>query len=410
MTRCAYFSLHSYLGEDLRGQAGASATILSGISAQMDVELVYLNTNDDVESVKAQLRRKFPLLKALHVITIPQTASVFKRLYYGGRLLPLSLASLARTDIKRVVSSIHNDPNVDIVHYDLMPWMIVHPCDGQYAKPTICSGTDAYSLAYLGKMKYEGSLLLRARDRMAALSFSRFERRYLRRADVVHLFSHRDVEYLRFHGLKVSFLQTNLPLDDKWFVSTSSWDPDKRGKRILLTGQHTHSWYLKGVSKFLERIWPAISRRHKDASLTIQSSHLSSQIESIAEMSERVRNVGYVQDYKRLFSEHDYFVHPLLTGTGQKTRLVNAMSQGLCCIATDEAVSGMELRPNVDYVPLELGDRIEQDSSRLCELLDHQNIAAEIALSGWTKARKNFSKRVVCEQIIDAYHKVLNGD
>lgn len=402
--RCAYFSFQQYSDDAPRGLTCASAAMLDSISRLIEVELIYLWPSKDRFEIAETLRERFPLVKGIRVFSYNPIASKMQRLICAARLLPLSLGGFLDANVRDNVRAIHKEQSFDVVHYDLMVWLFVHPSRKQLTKPTICSGHDAYSLAYFRKAPFRDNLFKRLREMLGGLIFSRFEARYLPKADIVHMFSENDVNYLRRKGVNAIFRLTNLPLEDKWFEGALV-KPQGSCKRILLSGQHSHPWYRKGVLQFLNVIWPQIHAKYPDATLTIHSSHLAPDIGEMAKTLEHVQVVGKVDDFRQLFAEHDYFVHPLLSGTGQKTRLAIAMAQGLCCIATDAAIAGMGMRPHKDYVPLNVNS---PDVGTILSILGNQELSRSIAQSGHSRVKAEFSIHSVGNKLVDIYAEAIS--
>jgi glycosyl transferase family 1 len=299
---------------------------------------------------------------------------------------------------------VHRDRSVDVVHYDLMTWLSVHPSVGLPTAPTVCSGHDAYSLAYRVKARFAGGPVARLCELARALAFERFERACLSRADVIHMVSPEDVRYLRDRGVGGNLRQVNMPLDDRWFVQRRNGRPV--GRRVLTSGFHSQSVYRIGLLRFLRTVWPAQVARFPDAALTVHSAEPTAETEAATLATPGATLVGIVPDFASLFEDHGLFVHPLLGGTGQKNRLAIALAQGACCLATDAAASGMGLAAFEDYLPF--SDLSGRDAALLGEALSSADLAATVAESGRRKMASEFSTRAVGTRLVDLYREAVD--
>ena len=399
--RCAYLTFQALLDPCATGQALASAAMLDAVSAMADVDLVCLTPSKDLAETSRLLRKRFPAVADVKLVSYQPRVPRRTRLRYALRLLPASLGALDSPEIRRAAAEAHADPSVDLVHYDLMTWLYVHPA---HAAPTVCSATDCYSLAYRTKARFAEGPVERTAELLKALAFERFERRYLRRADVVHMVSTEDVRYLLDRGVGGRLRAVNMPLEDRWLADRQGCRP--RARRVLASGFHTFPWYRIGLLRFLVGAWPPQAARFPDATLTVHSTRPTRETEAAVRAAPRAALVGVVPDYETLFADHDVFVHPLLGGTGQKSRLAIALAQGLCCLATGAAVSGMGLVPFEDYLPLD--DLSERDGALLGGALSNDELAAKVAANGRRKIASEFSTRAVGQRLIDLYREAID--
>ena len=398
--RCAYLSFQPFLDPLATGQTLASAAMLDAVSALADVVLVCLTPSDDLQETSRLLRQRFPAVCAVELVGYRPRVPRRTKLRYAFRCLPASLGALDSAEIRRVVAEIHRDRSIDVVHYDLMTWLHVHP---DPSAPTVCSAHDCYSLAYRVKARFARGPVEWAGQLIKALAFERFERRYLRRADVVHMVSAEDVRYLRDRGIGGVLRAVNMPIEDRWLVSRRDGPP--LGRNVLTSGFHSYPCYGTGLLRFLRGVWPPQAARFSDATLTVPSTHSTPDTEAAVRVAPRATLIGTVPDFASLFADHGFFAHPLLGGTGQKNRLAIALAQGACCLATDAAVSGMGLAPFEDYLPL--GDLSERDAAVLGAALGDRELAATVAANGRRRIASEFSTTVVGKRLVDLYREAI---
>jgi hypothetical protein len=401
--KCAFLSFQPFLDPHDYGQACASAAMLDAVSPLAEVELVYLTPSKDLIQTSRLLRERFPAVSAVKVVQYQRRVPWRRTLAHGTRLLPTTLATLDTERIRNAVFQLHSDPSIDVVHYDLMTWLYVHPDPTVPTAPTVCSGHGASSLACRRSAELAGNPFHRTRERVRALAFERFERRYLPKADIVHVASLEDARYLQGMGIDGVFRAVSMPLGDHWFVRPGDGRP--LGRRVLTSGEHAHPLYREGLLRFLSAVWPPQASRFPDVELTVHSAHPVHETEAAAFASPRTTLLGAAADFARLFAEHGIFVHPLLGSTGQRNRLAIALAQGVCCLATDAAVSGMGLTPFDHYLPLK--DLSAADAMRLGDVLESGELAARVGANGREKMMSEVGTKAVGTRLMDLYRETI---
>lgn len=405
LPRIAFVTLNS-LGIDRGGGSGcASAAILEGISAVTTVDLFHLNAGQPA-GIEDALRLRFPFVRDVHVIHSVPRQRHLTRLAFALRGLPVTLARLENSGALAALRSLHTSSEVDCVHYDFMSWLFLHSRLLGPTKPVICTGHDAFSLAYRRKAVLQSSSLLAARDRLAARAFGRFERRYLSLADAMHFVGAGDIAYLVSRGVRGRYVQINMPIEARWFEKNAQRGFSGRTRRFLLSGPFDHPWYSRGAQSFLEVVWPGVVARHPAARCEVHCPGIGRALRARFEGIPGITLTGWVDDYREVFRRNDFFVHPLLTGTGQKNRLAVALAQGLCCFATPAAAADMGMDAGHDFVLL---DRLDlRAAGTISDVVGNANTAGTLAECGRRRVLSNFAASSVAAQFLELYRSTLS--
>jgi len=387
------------------GSACASAAILEGISAVTTVDLFYLAPGPSA-GIDDALRLRFPSVRNVHAIRGRPGGRHLTRLAFALRGLPLTLARLVSSGALATLRSLHTNPEIDVVHYDFMSWLFLHSRLRGPTKPLICTGHDAFSLAYRRKAEFQSGALLAARDRLAASAFARFERRYLGLADAMHFVAAGDIAYLVGRGVRGRFVQINMPIEARWFETNAQREFSNPTHRFLLSGPFDQPWYSNGAQSFLEATWPSVVARHPAARCEVHCPGIEGALRAKFESIPGVTLTGWVDDYREVFRRNDFFVHPLLTGTGQKNRLAVALAQGLCCFATRAAAADMGLNAGNDFVLLDQLDA--RAAGTISDVAGNAAVARTLAERGTRHVLSNFAALSVGPRFLELYRSTLS--
>jgi glycosyltransferase involved in cell wall biosynthesis len=108
--------------------------------------------------------------------------------------------------------------------------------------------------------------------------------------------------------------------------------------------------------------------------------------------SHRLRFAGYVHDLDAILLEHDVFVAPVVSGSGIKTKVVEAMSRGLVVVGTPKAFEGLAVKHGEHAL---LFETPEEFAANLAFLREHAVEARRIAANGRRYVADTFAFDVV---------------
>jgi glycosyltransferase involved in cell wall biosynthesis len=107
---------------------------------------------------------------------------------------------------------------------------------------------------------------------------------------------------------------------------------------------------------------------------------------------DRLRFAGYVDDLDSVLLEHDVFVAPIVSGSGIKTKVVEAMSRGLVVVGTPRAFDGLAVSHQEHALVFETP---EEFAANLAFLREHAVDARRIAANGRRYVADTFAFDVI---------------
>lgn len=181
---------------------------------------------------------------------------------------------------------------------------------------------------------------------------------------------------------------------------------DRRQDSQTLLSIGTMYWQpnIDAIIWFHERIFPMVKEHVPGARLNVVGNKPVEQISSIALADKSVTVTGYVKDDRVPAVDCAAFIVPLLSGSGMRVKILNAMSMGLPVISTTIGAEGIAGTDGKDILVANSPEKF----SRYCvQLLQEPGMRDKIGLAGRALVESNYAWRAINRRLLDIYDKVL---
>jgi len=260
----------------------------------------------------------------------------------------------------------------DVVHVNR--WILASLGRQLAGLPTVLSAFDAWHLNVDASVVLAGAVrkrLLRAE----AHRVRRFEAEEFAHFGRVVVVTEQDKAALEELNpdLRVSVVPNGV--DTRYFSKGDG--ATAAGGRIVFTG---HMGYPPNIvaAEFLgKELLPRIRAARPDAHLVIVGRHPDARVVALARLP-GIEVTGEVDDVRPWLRSAHVFVCPMLTGTGIKNKLLEAMSSELPCVVTPRALQGLDV---VDGREVVVGETAEELSGHTLELMGDDAKARRIGRS-----------------------------
>ena len=135
--------------------------------------------------------------------------------------------------------------------------------------------------------------------------------------------------------------------------------------RMVFTGHMGYPPNIVAADFLARRLLPLIRAGRPDAHVVIVGRHPSSEVLELAAL-DGVEVTGEVPDVRPWLASAHVFVCPMLSGTGIKNKLLEAMASELPCVATPLALQGFDAKPGEQLL---VGETAEALSAQVIELM-----------------------------------------
>ena len=261
--------------------------------------------------------------------------------------------------------------NPDVVHVSTGSLAAV----GRYLQgiPTVLAALDAWHLnveAWADQARGLRRAILRTEAdrvrRFEATDFARFDR-------VVVVTDEDRLALLSVNpDLTVEAIPNGVDVE-KFAPRTSERVPG----RILFTGVMSYAPNVAAAETLARDILPTVRESHPEAHLVIIGRRPNARVLALAEL-DGVEVTGEVDEMEPWLSSGALYACPMVSGTGIKNKLLEAMANGLPCVATRLAVQGLEVTGGGQLL---LGATNEELAAQILALLDDPARASELGVA-----------------------------
>ncbi|MCX5792251.1 MAG: glycosyltransferase family 4 protein [Elusimicrobia bacterium] len=253
--------------------------------------------------------------------------------------LPPSLAEFYSVDFIKALKAASSATKYDVVHYDViniaqyLPW--------GPALPSVLSSNDAISLSYERMIKENHGLLRKIYLSAASLLIKRFEKNHYPGFSAVHVVSSDDAAYLKriSPGTKLKIIP--IAMDGSFVNYQPGPETCHKVPRVVFTGNLNIPGIANGLFEFLEEVYGDAAAGVPPFELYVLGPKASERDIKRLSLFKGLQYFGWVEDYKAFLAAADVVLILDRSGTGIKTRVLNAMALGKPVIGTTVAFGGI---------------------------------------------------------------------
>jgi GT2 family glycosyltransferase/glycosyltransferase involved in cell wall biosynthesis len=229
--------------------------------------------------------------------------------------------------------------------------------------------------------------------RLKALERQRLEHELIEQADETWVVSNVEQQLLQQRwpdaSIQVVSNIVDIPGSRSPFALRRDW---------LFIGSFLHSPNIDAVLFFVEKVYPLVSKRLRDAKFYIIGDKAPPEVVALA--NERVVVTGLQTDVRQFFDSVKLSVAPLRFGAGVKGKINQSMAFGVPVVATTLAVEGMQLTDHEDVL---VADEPEDFAQALIELYESEQLWNRLSENGVKKTAALYSVNTAQRRLSDLF-------
>jgi len=309
--------------------------------------------------------------------------------------------------ISRFVSQTYRDhlkivlekKEFDIVHLDGLPVVPYLELIRKYSKSKIViRAHNVEHVIWERVAENEKNLLKAWYLKTQALRLRKFEQTALNSVDLVLAISKEDEAIIRSLNINASVTIVPAGIDvpedipakseahDLFFIGAFDWQPN-----------------LQGIEWFIDTIWNAIKEGFPALKFVIAGKKMPHSINKHNDGG--IIAIGEVADAKEFILKHGIMIVPVISGSGVRIKIIEAMALGKTIIATSIAVEGLGVTNNENIL---IADTSEDFVSQIDKCLNDGGYKERIGENAHKFALENFQNRKIFEKLIGKYEQIIS--
>lgn len=235
-----------------------------------------------------------------------------------------------------------------------------------------------------------------------ARRIEKFEEKVLLNVDGYMTISDPDYQY--FHQIFPNVYGIVIPfgIDLDHYPSEEDHIPSENPS-LFHIGSMNWSPNIEGIEWFLDDIWPEILKVHPILSFTIAGHAIPDKL--FLRKDHNVHIVGEVPDVCDFMADHDIMIVPLLSGSGIRIKIVEAMALGKVVITTSVGAEGLAVESGKH---LFIADTPEQFVSAVSKCIATPDLCTIIGENARNYISISHNNELITNKILHFYQSIIN--
>ena len=159
---------------------------------------------------------------------------------------------------------------------------------------------------------------------------------------------------------------------------------------------------MEGIEWFLDEVWPLIHEAHPDLQFTVAGHGTPDKL--LQRQDPNVQFKGAVPSANEFMLDHDIMIVPLLSGSGVRVKIVEAMALGRVVITTSVGAEGLAVENGKH---LFIADTPEEFLSVIDKCIQTPDICSIISENARDFISMHHNNELITQKLLDFYQQVL---
>jgi glycosyltransferase involved in cell wall biosynthesis len=197
-----------------------------------------------------------------------------------------------------------------------------------------------------------------------------YEKSILNKFDTLFAISSVDEHFFKSIGCNIPVYTFPVSLNRKEYAKEF---PLCTHKSIGYIGSMDWRPNMEGLQWFLEKVWPLIQQLDSGITFHLAGKYLPKHLTSYSDHSFVIE--GEVEDALEFIARQHVFVVPLLSGSGMRVKIIEAMALGKCVIATSIAAEGIHYQHDKNIL---IADKADDFYKQILRCFTDKNLVSRI--------------------------------
>ncbi len=285
-----------------------------------------------------------------------------------------------------------NQKRFDLIHTDpTIAYLSRHT-----KLPKIAHVYDCSSRAYYERYKNTQQSISKSLRWLIYLKVKRDESMICKSFDAIVVVTQYEKEAINslFPGADVRVIPNGV--DCEYF---KPWDEEEKSPSVVFVGGMSHPPNVEAVLYFYKYIYGHIKKEVPGVRFYIVGREPAKEVQQLTS-DETVIVTGYVEDVRPYLAKSSVAVAPMISGSGMKNKILEAMGMGKAVIATSIGAMGIDVTPGKNII---MADEPMVFAQRVTELLSNEQLRRVIAHN----ARKHAETQCSWEKTADRFSELF---
>ncbi len=169
-----------------------------------------------------------------------------------------------------------------------------------------------------------------------------------------------------------------------YHIGSMNWMPNEEGIR----------WFIKNV-------WERLTAREPDLQLNLAGRHMPKWLKNLKKKNINV--IGEVPDAKEFIKDNDIAIVPLLSGSGIRIKIIEAMAMGKTVITTMIGAEGIQYS---EYVNIIIADNPTKIVETICKITKEPDELKRIGMNARKLVEDVYDNKKIIERLLIFYDEI----
>ena len=305
-------------------------------------------------------------------------------------------------EFAKKLASILKEDTFDVIHVEsifLTPYL---PLIRKYSKAkVILRAHNVEHLIWERIAKCTKNIFKRWYVKKLALALKVYELEHISQYDGIACITQKDADYFIKAGCRKPIV--SIPFG---IIAPDTMDNvDEEPNSLFHIGSMDWIPNLEGVNWFLEKVWPKVLNEVPQARMYLAGRKMPQTL-----MNTEYRNVsivGEVPDAMYFIESKKINIVPLLSGSGIRVKIIEAMSVGKTVISTTIGAEGIEYTDGKNIL---IADTPDEFVMQIKRCIADDEFCAEIGNNSYDLVANNYNNELLTQKLLTFYNKMIEKD
>lgn len=230
-----------------------------------------------------------------------------------------------------------------------------------------------------------------------ASSLKSFELKEINSFDGIYPVTKIDSDFFIANGCKCPCVSVPVGIETADFIDKNIAEPNS----LFHIGSMDWIPNQQGIKWFIDEVWDIVHEKLPDAKAYFAGRAMPQWLMNLNK--EGITIYGEVPDSARFICSKDIMIVPLLSGSGIRIKILEAMSLRKCIIATSQAAEGIMYENNVNIV---IANTPEEFAQSINKCISDKEFCQSIANNSEKLIAEKYNINSIAKQLVDLYQKL----